>query len=664
MRRLSLVALALGFAAAVPLRSQTPVRAEWRTWGADKASTKYSPADQINKSNASQLRVVWRQSATPDAIAASGSTRAPARNFQNTPLMADGLLYISTGIGTVAALDAATGKVVWFDAPPHDISTPASRAVAYWSGAPASPGNPGSPGSPGNNDARVIAVEGPYLVALNAKTGKRYDDFGAKGEVDLRVGASRALQNYSWRSAPMIVRDVIVVGSLVTDINNAQMASYMESPPGDVRGYDVRTGRQLWTFHTVPQPGEYGNQTWLKDSWAYTGHTNVWGTMSADDELGYVYLPLTTPTDDWYGGHRPGPGLFGESIVALDARSGKRVWHFQGVHHGLWDYDFPCPPVLADLTVNGRRIRALAQPSKQAFLYVLDRTNGNPVWPIEERAVPQGDVPGEWYSATQPIPLDAHGRPFAYDQQGVSVDDLIDFTPALRQEAIRIIGDYAYGPLFFPVVIPGQGRGEGKKGSIHMPGTYGGTNWPGAGLDPETNTLYVPSAHTPIFAKLVVPDRKKSDLNYVREGFEAAKGPQGLPLFKPPYGRLVAIDLNRGEIKWTVANGDGPRDHPAIKDLNLPPLGNPGRVGPLVTKTLVFMGEGYDTTSGGSGPPFGGGKKFRAFDKSTGAVVWETTLDGGTAAPAMTYFWQGKQYIVVAIGWPDHQGELVALALP
>jgi quinoprotein glucose dehydrogenase len=643
------VVLAL-IAASATLRSQTTASGEWRSWGADQAATRYSPLDQINTRTVKDLKVAWRQSAIPDEVKATApdlpNLRA-AGNFQNTPLMVGGLLYMSTGLGTVAALDAGNGKVVWFDKAAHEATVGANRGVAYWSD---------------GRDARIIAIAGQYLVALNAQTGTRYDAFGIHGEVDLRLGASKPLKAYSWRSSPIVVRNVIVVGSLVPDINNAQMASYKESPPGDVRGYDVRTGKQLWTFHTIPQPGEVGNETWLKDSWAYTGHTNVWGAMSADEALGYVYLPLTTPTDDWYGGHRPGAGLFGESIVALDARTGRRVWHFQGVHHGLWDYDFPCPPVLVDITVNGRRIKALAQPSKQAFLYVLDRTNGTPVWPIEERPAPKGDVPGEWYSPTQPIPLDAHGKPFAYDLQGVSADNLIDFTPQLRAEALGIISKYAYGPIFFPIVVPGQGIGADKQGSIHFPGTYGGTNWPGAALDPETNVLYVPSAHTPIFAKAVAPDASHSDLNYVREGFEAAKGPEGLPLFKPPYGRLVAIDLNRGEIKWTVANGDGPRNHPALKDLHLPPLGNPGRVGPLVTKTLVFMGEGYNTNNGG-GPPFGGGKTFRAFDKRDGTVVWETALEGGATAPAMTYSWQGRQYVVTAVGWTDHPGELFAFAL-
>jgi quinoprotein glucose dehydrogenase len=379
--------------------------------------------------------------------------------------------------------------------------------------------------------------------------------------------------------------------------------------------------------------------------------------MSADEDLGYVYLPETTPTNDWYGGKRPGNNLFAESIVALDARTGKRVWHFQGVHHGLWDYDFPCAPVLVDITVNGKQIKALAQPSKQAYLYVLDRRTGEPVWPIEERPVPKGDAPGEWYAPTQPVPLNGHGEPFAYDQQGVTVDDLIDFTPELRAEAVEMLKSYAYGPIFYPIVMQDKGLGAGKKGSIHMPGSYGGTNWPGAGFDPETGILYVPSSHTPVVASLV-PSPEGSDTAYTRERYEPLLGPQGLPMFKPPYGRLVAIDLNAGEIKWTVANGDGPRDHPALKDLNLPPLGEPGRVGPLVTKSLLFMGEGFPQTVPGSG-----GKAFRAFDKATGEVVYETTLDAAVTGVPMTYAWQGKQYLILPVGYPGRPGEFLALTV-
>jgi glucose dehydrogenase len=648
------VAAALAALSAGGVRTASP-EGEWRAWAADKASTRYSPLDQINPRTIRNLKISWRQSANPPGLERLIPNLRPApTNYQNTPLMVGGLLYVSTGMGTVAALDAATGRVVWLDGPAGltapmgspDPPSAATRGMAYWADA---------------NDERVLAVSGAWLVALHAKTGKRVESFGSHGQVDLRQGLSRAFDGYTWRSSPIVVRDVVVVGSVVGDINSAARPVQMEAPPGDVRGYDVRSGRLLWTFHTIPRPGEVGNETWERDSWAYTGHTNVWGTMSGDEELGQVYLPVTTPTNDWYGGHRPGSNLFAESIVALDVKTGRRLWHFQGVHHGLWDYDFPCPPILADITVNGRRIKALAQPSKQAFLYVFDRTNGKPVWPIEERAVSKGDAPGEWYSPTQPVPLDAHGKPFAYDLQGVSVDDLIDFTPELHKQAVDIVNQYVSGPIFTPAVVPGQGVAAGKKGSIHMPGTYGGTNWPGAALDPETNILYVPSHHSPIVVQLVPPPAG-SNMNFVRRAWEPLAGPERLPIFKPPYGRLVAIDLNRGEVKWTVANGDGPRRHPLLKELDLPPLGNPGRVGPMVTKSLVFMGEGFNTDPGG-GPPFGGGKMFRAFDKASGAVVWEMELPAGATAPAMTYMWQGKQYIVVAAGWPDHPGELIALSL-
>lgn len=656
-------ASSLAQAAPAALASPAPASAidprakpvEWRAYNGNYASTRYAPLAEINKETVKNLRVAWRQSLTPDVPRDPGvKAPPPSSNNQTTPLMVGGRVYFSTGIGGVAALDAATGKVLWnldpaaaADGASADDATRrtggATRAISYYDD---------------GADGRIIAlVGGNLLTAINAKTGKRIATFGDKGQVDLRKGQEKG-NAFTWRTGPtVIVRGVVIIGSVVGDINAARGPQLKTAPAGDVRGIDVKTGKQLWIWHSIPRPGEAGNETWLEKSWEYTGHTNVWGAMSADEELGLVYMPETTPTNDWYGGKRPGDNLFAEAIVALDARTGKRVWHFQGVHHGLWDYDFPCAPLLVDITVKGKLIKAIAQPSKQAYLYVLDRRTGKPVWPIEERPVPKGDAPGEWYAPTQPMPLNGLGKPFAYDQQGVTVDDLIDFTPELRAEAEKMLEQYAYGPMFYPIVVQGEGNGAGKKGSIHMPGSYGGTNWPGAAFDPETSTLYVPSSHTPVVASLI-PAPAGSDTGYTRERYEPLKGPQGLPLFKPPYGRLVAIDLSKGEIKWTVANGDGPRDHPALKGLNLPPLGVPGRVGPLVTKSLVFMGEGMPQD-----PPGSGGKKFRAFDKATGAVVFETTLDGAVTGVPMTYSWQGRQYLIVPIGFPGHPGEFVALTV-
>ena len=650
-------------AAAVDVKPAQPF--DWTAYNGNNASTRYAPLDQINRATVRNLHVAWRQSLTPDAVRASfAKPPIPSSNNETTPLMVGGLLYYSTGVGGVAALDPATGRVVWHvDRPVGATAAAPATPTAGASGDPDAGPAGGATRSlaywPDGGDGRIIALVGnKYLTALNAKTGARIADFGTGGQVDLRQGQINGATDYFWRAGPTaIVRGVVVIGSVVIDINNARMTSHRQSPRGDVRGFDARTGKQLWVWKPIPQAGEAGNETWLKDSWRYTGHINVWGAISGDEQLGQVYLPTTTPTNDWYGGGRPGPGLFAESMVALDARTGKRVWSFQGVHHGLWDYDFPCAPALVDITVNGKRIKAIAQASKQAFLYVLDRRTGKPIWPIVERPVPAGDAPGEWYSPTQPVPLNADGKPFAYDQQGVSENDLIDFTPELRAQAKEILKQYAYGPIFFPPVMADQGRGAGKKGSLHMPGTYGGTNWPGVAFDPETSTLYVPSSHTPV-AVTLVPPPAGSDTVLVRKGYQWPAGPQGLPLFKPPYGRLVAIDLSKGRIKWTVANGDGPRDHPALKGLNLPPLGEPGRVGPLVTKSLVFMGEGLSQD-----PPGSGGKKFRAFDKATGAVVWEMALDGEATGVPMTYSWKGKQYIVVPIGGAGHPGEFVALTV-
>ncbi len=654
---LRLLALVVVVAAAPAVQAQ---QVEWRSYGSDVAGTKYSPLDQINKDTVGDLEIVWRQSVLPDAVRGDRDITASVA-AQNTPLMADGRLYISTGLGTVAALDAKTGEVLWFDEPPDRDGEPFQRArqtrgVAYWDDLQ-------------SDDARVLAVVGEYLVALDARTGERFPDFGEGGEVDLRKGYYRDVETFRWGSSPIVVNDIVVIGSSIMDVVSPTMPALKQAPPGDVRGFDVRTGEQAWAFRTIPQDGEFGNETWLtaidqdRPSWEYSGNTNMWAWASADEELGYVYLPLSTPTNDYYGGYRPGDNLFAESIVCLDARTGERVWHFQAVHHGLWDYDFPAAPNVVDIRVDGRGepVKALAAVSKQAFTYVFDRVTGEPIWPIEERPVQPGDVPGEWYAATQPFPT----KPPPFDQQGTSVDDLMDFTPELRQEAREVFEQYVSGPLFTAPSLVDESAG-GTKGTLQMPGVVGGADWGGAAVDPETGILYVPSVHSESVIGIAGSEHPRSDMQLVLHSISPIQGPRELPLFKPPYGRLVAIDLNKGEILWSKANGDGPRNHPDLRDLDLPPLGQPGRVSPLVTKSLVFLGEGGRTGVVVLNPIWGGagGKMFRAYDKLSGEVVWKQELPGGTTAAPMTYMVDGRQYIVVTVGWDDLPSEYVALALP
>ena len=627
--------------AALSIGAAPTASGEWRTYASTNASTRYSTLDQINRNNVANLRIAWRQKASPPEVEAKRPA-PPLPNYQNTPVMVGNLLYVSTASGAVAALNPSDGRVVWFDethatSPARGLAT---RGVAYWTD---------------GSDERILAVVGQALVALNAKTGARYPAFGTDGAVNLRVYDDHVVDSYSWQSPPVVIRDVVVVGS-----NSLRMKN--RPAPGDIRGYDVRTGKLRWTFRTPPRGRDFGSETWENNSWEISGFTNSWAPFSADEELGYVYLPLKQPSGYSYGGSHPGNNLFGNSLVCLDAATGNRIWHFQTIHHDIWDYDLPAAPVLLDLAVEGRKVKAVAQISKIGFVYAFDRVTGKPIWPIEERPVPKGNVPGEWYAPTQPFPT----KPPPFDQQGVSIDDLIDFTPELRQEALKIINQYRYGPLFTPPAIA-DSRPNGPKGAVVMPGIVSASIF-GAGADPETGMLYVPSSHSPSVVDMVKPQDPTStepwDSRRGNNFFgDKLEGPRGLPIFKPPYGRLTAIDLTKGTIAWTIANGNGPRDHPAIKHLNLPPLGQPGRASPLVTKTLLFLGEG-GTDGVPLLPNFGGGRMFRAYDKATGAVVWETELPAGTTGAPMTYMWNGKQYLVVAIGSKDVPGELVALALP
>ena len=635
---------------------------EWRFFGADSGSTKYSPLDQIDKDNVSDLQIAWRWQSVdgqfdldrlteeyPKLQVPNDVEEVQISSLKAAPLMVDGVLYISTPLSQAAAIDAATGETLWvYDPVSYASGIPimmlgfSNRGLAYWTD---------------GREARVVWGTGDgYLMAVDAETGRPLANFGADGRVDLMVGIPRAKRvppmNYAITSPPIIVGDVVVVGSAMSD-----QPSYKEMPPGHVRGFDVRTGELRWTFHTIPQPGEFGHDTWENGSWEYSGNANVWTLMSVDEELGYVYLPVGTATNDSYGVHRPGNNLFATSLVALEAETGRRVWHFQLVHHDLWDYDPPAAPNLVDITVDGRPIRAVAQVTKHGFVFVFDRVTGEPVWPIEERPVPSSDIPGERASPTQPFPT----KPPPFDRQGVTIDDLIDFTPELRQEAIEILQQHRYGPLFTPPSLPGQGA-NALKGTILLPGLGGGANWSGAAVDPDTGILYVPSATSPSIAGLGVPasaahprnvrESSGATLNYVRE-LRRPPGPRDLPLFKPPYGRITAIDLNKGEILWQRPNGIGPesvRNHPALAGLDLPPLGS-GRDQVLVTKTLLFSGQ---STSNADGEFL-----LVARDKMTGEVVAEVPLPGRTIGPPMTYLLDGTQYIAITVrGRPGEDRDL------
>ena len=625
---------------AVMLRAddQSPASGEWRYYSGDNGARKYSPLDQITRDNVGGLRIAWRRPHLDPSLTAGATTNLRlSNNFRSTPIMVNGVLYASNAVGLAEAFDPATGKTLWVQKPGADgLRGTSNRGVAYWGeGA----------------EARIITFRNQHLYALDPKTGEPIPSFGTGGSVNLNEGLGPLSTGYLWNSAPLIARDVIVMGSAMV---NQDSATKVEGDPGNVRAFDVRTGKLRWTFHVVPQEGDPALKTWKGDAWKYTGAGNVWALMSADDDLGYVYLPTTSMTNDMYGGQRLGDTLYATSVVCVEAATGKRVWHYQTVHHDLFDYDNPAAPILVDLTVDGKPVKAVAQITKQSFTYVLDRVTGKPVWPIEERPVPASTVPGEQASPTQPFPT----RPPPFDRQGITENDLIDFTPELRAEALTIFKQYLSGPVFTPPSV----IGEKTKGTIELPGSIGGADWTGAAFDPETGMLYVPSMTNPFVANLLPGDPKDTNLRFRASTRALLQGPQGLPLVKPPYGRVTALNLNNGTQAWMTANGDGPRHHPAIKHLNLPPLGQSVRAAPLVTKTLLFVTEGDQVNV--RTPPNGGGNKIRAFDKATGQVVWEMTLDAGSTGTLMTYLHQGKQYIVVAIGGFGHPAEFVALALP
>ena len=653
-------------AAAAPPAPDT----EWRYYAADLGNTRYSPLDQINASNFNDLEVAW--SFKTDALGAR-----PEYQFESTPLLIKGKLYTTAGSRRdVVCLDAGTGELLWMfrlDEGERAKDSPrqlSGHGVAYW--------------TDGKEERIVYVTPGYQMVALDARTGLAIKSFGVNGIVDLKKNDDQQIDlvhgEVGLHSTPTIVKNVIVVGAahLAGDAPKTH-----KNVKGYVRGFDIRTGRRKWIFHTIPRKGEFGYDTWTVPGQAEEiGNTGAWAQISADPELGLVYLPVELPTGDFMGMFRAGPALFGDTLVAVDVETGKRKWHYQFVHHGLWDTDVPCACILMDIPVDGKIVKALAQPSKQAFLYVLNRETGEPIWPIVETPVPKGDVPGEWYSPTQPIP----SKPPAYDMQGVSIDDLIDFTPELRAEAVKMVQNFTLGPLYTP---PSLSVAGGNIGTLHAPGTNGGTDWPGGCCDPESHMVYVYSQSAIALMGLVPNhDPNISDFPYVHgiagqrvrvptamggaPAHAPAKGPrptyhglsvQGLPLMKPPYGRITAIDLTKGEIAWQIAHGDTPdnvKNHPALKGLKIPRTGRPGILGPLCTKTLVICGEsGFATTPVGVR-----GAMLRAYDKATGEEKGAVYMPAPQTGSPMTYMLGGQQYIVVAIGGGNYSAELLAFRLP
>ena len=686
MRRRVLIAFLLGLMA-TPLSGQYGAKnGEWRSYAGEPGSTKYSPLDQINKENAKSLRIAWRFKTDNFGV-------RPDYNMQVTPLMVNGVMYAQAGMRRAAvAIDPATGELLWMwrmDEGKRGEIAPrqgSGRGVAYW--------------TDGKGDERILTITpGYHLVALNAKTGIPVASFGRGGTVDLKTELDQPTidlitADIGINAPPAVGNNVVVIGAAHTP-GSAPRAK--ENVKGYIRGYDVRTGKRLWIFHTIPQPGEAGNETWENDSWSYTGNAGNWGAITIDEELNRVYLATEMGTGDYYGGHRPGANLFTDCVVSLDLNTGKRQWYYQAIHHDIWDWDFPAPGMLMDITVDGKPIKALGVPSKQGWLYTFDRITGEPVWPIVEKPVEKGNVPGEWYSPTQPFPT----KPAPFDRQGVSEADLVDWTPEIKTEAVRIAGLHKIGPIFTPPIVM---NGGGKAGLLMLPNATGGANWEGGAFDPETNIAYIFSTTNPTRLALI-NDPARSNMNFIQGGggggggggrgggdgdggggrgggpaagptpnaapaAAPARGPSlppltvfGLPLIKPPYGRVTAINMNTGDHVWMQPIGDTPdaiKNHEKLKGVTIPRTGRGGRLGIMLTKTLLWAGErGPLVTVDGQQ-----GSWFRSYDKATGEIVSETLLPANTTGVPMTYMLNNKQYIVVAVGAAGRPSELIALALP
>ena len=658
IRKLSILLVSIGLITRIA-EGQTIEEGAWRYFGGDNKFNRYSPLDQINANNIGQLSIVWRRDATAAGLRGDYDGLGFTKNLRSTPLLINGVLYAPNIFGLVEAFDPATGETLWTQEPYQQTLLEAagisSRGIAHWQQ---------------GIDQRLMVVRGSYLYALNPQTGETFPDFGREepGRVNLAYSAENA-NNFALTTSPLVIGNTAVIGGFLNGAGDG--GNRKEAAPENIRGFDVRTGELRWEFNVVPRPGEVGYATWGDGSAEWYGDIGSWCCLSADNELGIVYVPLGAPTSAYYGGHRPGDNLFANSLLALDAETGERVWHFQMIHHDLWEYDNASPPILGDITVNGRTIKAVMQANKNGFVYVFDRTNGEPVWPIIERPVPQSNVEGEASSATQPIPT----KPPAFDRQGITLDDLIDFTPALRNQALELIDNFTIGQLYTP---PSPWIEDGNQGTLTVPDAWGTGNWNTGAFDPETGMYFAVSYTNPGNLGIAPTNSDFATMTHAIPQ-EAPNAPtiQGIPLVKPPYGRVTALNMNTGELEWSVPNGDGPRNHPLLRDLGLPPLGIPNRPAPLVTKSLLFVGEGSDAVVGtvpGSGGAYDDpdtgyneswrwGTLFRAYDKSSGNTVFEIDLSAGTTGAPMTYMHEGKQYIVVAVSSRATEPEWIALGL-
>ena len=620
---------------------------EWPTYGGNLSNDRYSPLAQVTAENFSDMEIAWQFST--DSFGPS-----PESNFQSTPLMINDVLYTTAGTRrAVVALDAATGELLWMyrleegergETAPRRLS---GRGLTYW--------------DDGDEGVILYVTPGYQLVALNAGTGLPVAAFGSSGIVDLKQNIDQDLEPTSeigLHAAPIVAGNTIVIGAAHRP---GGAPPSRENVKGYIRGFDLRTGDRQWIFHTTPTADEFGNDSWQNGSWRYTGNSGVWAQMSIDPELNMAYFPVEAPTGDYYGGHRPGNNLFSGSVVAVDLETGERAWHFQTVHHDIWDADLPSAPVLADITVDGREIKALVLPTKQSWLFVLDRETGEPVWPIEEVPVEAGDVPGEWYSPTQPIPT----KPPPVDRIEFGIDDLVDYTPELRAQAEEIVAKFRIGSIYTP---PSVAVADGTFGTLAVPNSTGGINWPGGAFDPETGMFYV-YTKTELGSLGLVNDPERSDMDFIRgipEGVarrQTSTNIRGFPIIKPPWGRITAVDLTQGEIAWQVAHGEAPdnvKNHRLLDGLELPKTGWPGRIGVLVTKTLAIAGDSaFHTTETGER-----GAMLRAYDKATGDEVGAVYMEAPQSGSPMTYMVDGTQYVVVAASGGGQSGRLVAFRVP